>query len=439
MPAGFQATTFASNLSNPTAMIFAPDGRLFINEKSGTIKIVKNGQLLPTPFLQIPVNTTANERGLLGIALDPDFATNRFIYLYYTRTQSPVKNRLSRFTVSSTNPDTVDPASEQILIDDIASDAGNHNGGAIHFGLDGKLYVGIGDGGQNHQNSQSLNTVSGKLLRVNTDGTAPADNPFVGTAGARGEIWAYGLRHPYTFAIHPTSGKIFVNDVGENTWEEINDIQKGANYGWPTCEGNCSNSNFINPVHTYNHSQEGGGAIVGGTFYTGNQFPSEYQGVYFFGDFVTNIIYTLDPNRGNAVTKFATQISGPVDMDVDTDGALYILSNRSGTVTKITSTMSPPTSSPTQIASPTTVVPTNFCLGSCPTTPTVTPTVMNTPIPTMQPQPTTAEASPTAPQITPSPAPTAGAQQPVNNQNLIQILLGIIAIILEFFRQILNR
>jgi glucose/arabinose dehydrogenase len=126
----------------------------------------------------------------LGIAFDPAFATNRFIYLYYTRAGSPVKNRVSRFTPSATNPDVVEPGSEVIILDNIASDAGNHNGGAIHFGLDGKLYVGVGDGGSFPNNGQSLSTLSGKLLRINSDGSIPSDNPFVGTSGARAEIWA---------------------------------------------------------------------------------------------------------------------------------------------------------------------------------------------------------------------------------------------------------
>ena len=160
--------------------------------------------------------TTNSERGLLGIAFDPNYATNRYVYLYYTRATPSIKNRVSRFTASVANPDLVTAGSEVVLLDDIPSDAGNHNGGAVHFGLDGKLSIATGDGGQTSANSQSLATLAGKLLRLNPDGTIPADNPFVGTAGARGEIWARGLRNPFTFGIDPTTGKIHINDVGQN-------------------------------------------------------------------------------------------------------------------------------------------------------------------------------------------------------------------------------
>jgi glucose/arabinose dehydrogenase len=266
-----------------------------------------------------------------GIAFDPNFATNRFIYLYYTRTTSPIKNRVSRFTASSSNPDVVQANSELVILDNIASDAGNHNGGAIHFGLDGKLYVAIGDGGANSSNSQSLSTLSGKLLRINSDGTIPSDNPFVSTSGARGEIWALGLRNPYTFAVDPVSGAIHINDVGQNTWEEVNLAARGANYGWPTCEGVCSNSNFTNPIHTYSHSV--GSAVTGGTFYRSNVFPSQYYGSYFFSDYVGGWIKRL--NASNQVSDFWGPDNGPVDLKVGPDGALYYLSLYEGTVYKI--------------------------------------------------------------------------------------------------------
>ncbi len=189
--------------------------------------------MLSTSFLTVSVDSFS-ERGLLGVAFDPSFATNRFVYVYYTRSTIPIKNRLSRFTASATNLDVAQTGSEVVLLDNIPSDAGNHNGGAIHFGRDGKLYVAIGDGGITHTNAQDLGSLSGKLLRLNPDGTIPFDNPFVSRAGARGEVWAYGLRNPFTFAVQPGTGTIFINDVGEASWEEINLGAAGANYGWPT-------------------------------------------------------------------------------------------------------------------------------------------------------------------------------------------------------------
>src|SRR5204863_8992952 len=180
-------------------------------------------------------------RGLLGIALDPNFATNNFLYVYYPVPGSPAHNRISRFTA---NGDVALAGSEFVLVDlDNLSSAINHNGGAIHFGPDGKLYVGVGENA-NAANSQTLSNRLGKLLRINADGSISADNPFFGTAtGANRAIWALGLRNLYTFAFQPGTGRMFINDVGEQTFEEINDGIAGSNYGWSICEGACSPPN----------------------------------------------------------------------------------------------------------------------------------------------------------------------------------------------------
>jgi glucose/arabinose dehydrogenase/chitodextrinase len=329
---GFEQTQIASGLSSPTAMQFSPDGRLFVAQQSGRLRVIKNGALLPADFITLSV-TSNSERGLLGIAFDPNFSTNRFIYLYYTRTTSPIKNRVSRFMASASNPDVAEPGSEVVILDNIASDAGNHNGGAMHFGLDGKLYIAIGDGGSNAFNSQSMGTLSGKLLRINSDGSIPSDNPFVGVSGARAEIWALGLRNPFTFAVDQQTGKIHVNDVGQDTYEEVNLIARGANYGWPTCEGmNCgSNPNYTNPIHTYDHGT--GHAITGGAFYRATQFPSQYHGSYFFSDYLGGWIKRLDTN--NQVSNFWNPQNGPVDVKIGPDGALYYLSIFNSGVYKI--------------------------------------------------------------------------------------------------------
>jgi len=332
---GFQQTLVTGGLNSPTAMEFAPDGRLFVAEQAGHLRVIKNGSLLPMDFVTLSVASNS-ERGLPGIAFDPNFAANGFVYLYYTRAASPIKNRVSRFTASVSNPDVAQANSELVILDNIASDAGNHNGGAIHFGLDGKLYVAVGDGGADSSNSQSLGTLSGKLLRLNSNGTIPSDNPFVGTAGARGEIWALGLRNPYTFAGDPLTGKIHINDVGQSSWEEINLAVKGANYGWPTCEGlSCGNNpNFTNPIYTYSHAV--GQAITGGAFYRAGRFPAQYDGSYFFADYLGGWIKRLDTN--NQVTDFWNPQNGPVDLKVGSDGALYYLSIFNGSVSKIAAT-----------------------------------------------------------------------------------------------------
>ena len=264
-PAGFQQVLVANGISNPTVMAFAPDGRLFVAQQTGALRIIQNGVLLATPAITLSVNSSG-ERGLLGIAFDPNFTSNNFIYLYYTLS-SAANNRISRFTMSG---NTIVAGSELVVLNlDPLSSATNHNGGTIDFGPDGKLYVGIGENA-NTANSQNLDTYHGKILRINSDGTVPAGNPFAGGSAQRQRVWEYGMRNPYTLSIQPGTGRIFVNDVGQNTWEEVNDCTTGGlNYGWPTAEGFNSNPAFTNPVYAYAHgSGVGFGcAITGGTFF----------------------------------------------------------------------------------------------------------------------------------------------------------------------------
>ena len=331
LPPGFVETQFGSNLSgSPTAMAFAPDGRLFVCQQGGQLRVIKNGSLLSTPFVSLAVDFSG-ERGLLGIAFDPNFATNHYLYVYYTVATSPVHNRVSRFTAAG---DTAAPGSEVVILElDNLSSATNHNGGAIHFGPDGKLYVAVGENG-NGANSQTLSNRLGKILRINADGTIPTDNPFYNTAtGSNRAIWALGLRNPFTFAFQPGTTRLFINDVGQSTWEEINDGIAGSNYGWPTTEGPTSNPSFRSPIYYYGHgtSDTTGCAIVGAAFYNPPvpQFPSSYTGKYFFADLCTGWIRVFDPTAGTA-TGFATGIVNPVDLHVGPDGALYYLAQGSG-------------------------------------------------------------------------------------------------------------
>ena len=297
--------------------------------------------LLSTAFLSVTTDSS-DERGLLGVAFDPGFVTNRFIYVYYTATSPSIHNRVSRFTA---NGDVAVAGSELAILDLNNLSAGNHNGGAIHFGRDGKLYVATGENGVS-SNAQSLANRLGKILRINPDGSIPTDNPFYNTAtGANRSIWAMGLRNPFTFAVQPGTGRIFINDVGEGTWEEINEGVAGSNYGWPNCEGRCSSSNpaLRDPVHQYSHS--GGGCdITGGAFYSpvAVQFPTAYRGNYFFADACGGFIRRLNPSNGNAVSNFATSVSGPVDLKVGAEGRLYYLARGSGEVRAIEYTNTPP-------------------------------------------------------------------------------------------------
>ena len=336
LPQGFSETMVSGGLSSPTAMDFAPDGRLFVPQQGGQLRVIKNGSLLATPFVTLTVDSSG-ERGLLGVAFDPNFASNNFVYVYYTVPGSPAHNRVSRFTA---NGDTAVAGSEFVLLNlNSLSTATNHNGGAIHFGPDGKLYIAVGENA-NPANSQTLTNLLGKVLRINSDGTIPNDNPFFNTAGARQEIWALGLRNPFTFAFQPGTGRLFINDVGQSTWEEINDGIAGSNYGWSICEGVCSppNANFRDPLFQYGHGSTSttGCAIVGGGFYNPPvvQFPASYIGRYFFADLCTGWIRVLDPSH-NTASDFVSGVANPVDLKVAADGTLYYLSLGSGALFRI--------------------------------------------------------------------------------------------------------
>jgi glucose/arabinose dehydrogenase len=332
LPPGFTAVPVASGISNPTAMEFAPDGRLFVCQQTGQLRVISNGSLLPTPFVSVTVNSNG-ERGLLGVTFDPNFANNQFVYIYYTATTPTIHNRVSRFIA---NGDVASIGSEVVILDlnDLSS-ATNHNGGAIHFGPDGKLYVAVGENA-NGSNSQTLSNLLGKVLRINSDGTIPTDNPFFSTAtGNNRAIWALGLRNPYTFAFQPVAGRMLINDVGQSTWEEINDGIAGSNYGWSICEGICGNPNFRDPLIQYGHGTgvNVGCAITGGAFYNPPvaTYPADYVGKYFYADFCSGWIKRFDPVT-NTARDFATDLSSPVDLHVGPDGNLYYLARGGGGV-----------------------------------------------------------------------------------------------------------
>ena len=343
VPAGFTDTVVASGMPNPTAMAFAPDGRLFVAQQGGALRVIKNGSLLATPFLTVTVNSSG-ERGLLGVAFDPDFLINQYVYVYYTATTPAIHNRVSRFTA---NGDVALPGSENVILDLPNLSATNHNGGAIHFGPDGKLYVAVGENAVS-SNSQTLATTLGKLLRINRDGSIPTDNPFYGsTSGINRSIWAIGLRNPFTFAFQSSTGRLFINDVGASTWEEIDDGIAGSNYGWPASEGPTSTPGHRGPLFAYGHGNGpvDGCAIAGGAFYNpvAVQFPVSYVGSYFFADLCGDSIYRIEPANGYAISTFATGIDSPVDLQVGPDGNLYYLARGSGGVVgRIAHPTSPP-------------------------------------------------------------------------------------------------
>lgn len=335
LPADFIETTLADHLAAPTTMQLAPDGRIFVCEQAGKVRVIKKGQLLTQPFWQVKVDSDF-ERGLIGIAFHPNFSVNRWVYFYFTVPQdgeTPAHNRIVRVRASSENPDVVEVGSRQLIFDLPNLIAGNHNGGAMEFGLDGKLYVAVGENARPDR-AQLQTSLLGKILRLNPNGSIPSDNPFYLTnTGRNRAIWALGLRNPYTIAFKPGRSKLFINDVGEGTWEEINAGRAGANYGWPTFEGPTTATGFDSPLHAYAHEGTGetGCAVIGGAFYNPStvRFPPSYVNKYFYGDLCGGFIHVLNPATGD-VSPFATGIGNLVGVRVGTGGALYYLARNEG-------------------------------------------------------------------------------------------------------------
>lgn len=329
-PAGFTRSSIAG-FTRASAVAQTPDGRLLVAEQDGALRVVKNGALIGTPFVQLAVDSNG-ERGLLGVAVDPAFASNGFVYVYYTTTAGGTHNRVSRFVASG----DVATGVESVLTDlPTLAPATNHNGGALHFGPDGRLYVAVGDNNNSAQ-APDLTLPFGKLLRLDADGSIPSDNPFVGGFND-GRIWAYGLRNPFTFGFRPQDGRLHINDVGLDAWEEVNLGARGANYGWPATEGPTTASGIAAPLFAYPHVAPvpaGSGAggfftgcsITGAAFYPASgPFPTNYRGSYFFADFCQSTVAVMDLANDNAVSAFATVGGNTVDLLVGTDGALWVL------------------------------------------------------------------------------------------------------------------
>lgn len=330
LPPGFREDLVVQGLRSPTAMAIAPDGRIFVAQKNGAIRVIKDGVLLPNRFAFLAAERSY-EYGLCGLALDPNFTTNGYVYVNYIAQGTPTRNIIERLTADG---DVAAPGSSTTIFEvaevNPPGPTGNyHVGGAMHFGIDGKLYVATGDN-TNPADAQSLGNLHGKILRINPDGTIPADNPFFTIAqGNARAMWAYGLRNAFTFAIQPGSGTMLINDVGQNSYEEINLGRAGGNYGWPLTEGPTTDPRFDAPLHAYSHAStaQGAACIAGGVFYdpATTAFPAAYTGRYFFADFNNAWMSTLDPNTGE-VASFATDISPmTVDIDVGPDGAIYYL------------------------------------------------------------------------------------------------------------------
>ncbi|AKK30740.1 hypothetical protein AB431_21160 [Mycobacterium sp. EPa45] len=320
-PPVFERTPIASGLSSPTDFVVLPDGRILITEKAGAIRVYENGALRPDPLLVLPTRTEG-ERGLLGIAADPSFADNGFIYVAYTTTDAHYQ--LSRYTVTA---DGIDPNSVKPLFRSVDVEANNHQGGELVFGPDGKLYWGIGDNTVG-TNARDLSNIHGKILRLNpTDGSAPQDNPFVNSQGAVPQIWAYGLRNPFRLEFTP-DGRLLAGDVGNNAVEELDLITKGGDYGWPGAEGVCASCTSTNPIYTYDHST-GNAAITSVLYYTGTAFGPSYQNTVFIADYIRgwikNLTFNSDFSTLVGETTFDAVAGSTVKLAQGPDGTIYQL------------------------------------------------------------------------------------------------------------------
>jgi glucose/arabinose dehydrogenase len=330
LPGGFTDSPVVGGLTSPTDMEFAPDGRLFVAAQAGKLYVVKSDGTL-AKFLDISSKVdTTGERGLSALTFDPNFSTNHYVYLDYTKeatTSAPAHNRVVRVTA---NGNRAVVGSEKLIFRLSNQDNTRHIGGALDFGRHGKLFVSTGDNVRGKV-AQSIGNLLGKLLRINRDGTIPTGNPFYDKAlGKNRAIWARGLRNPFKFAVRPGSGTIFINDVGESNWEEINRGAAGANFGWPVHEGVANDPNFADPIFAYGHDGDPastGCAITGGAFYDPAtlRFPAKrYEGDYFFAELCSGWIRVLDPSTGG-VRGFAAGLENPVDLEVGQNGDLYYL------------------------------------------------------------------------------------------------------------------
>jgi glucose/arabinose dehydrogenase len=320
--AGFTETIVADSLDSPVSMAIAPDGRVFVCEQPGRLRVIRNGKLLARPFVTVPTSPS-KKKASLGVAFDPASrrrSTCSSTYTSYTPTRH---NVIARFTASG---DTALAGSEWIVYEFDTHGAHQHVGGALRFGRDGMLYASSGecaDGSLSH----SLASTAGKMLRMRRDGSIPGDNPFPAeTRGRHGAIWARGFRNAFAFDIHPRTGRVFVNDVGGARYEEVDELKRGGDYGWPVAEGPVRQPPFIDPIHAYGHDH--GCCITGGAFYAPAHpsFPAEWRDGYFFEDYCANELRWLSPDRAPRVEVFGrTRIPGPVDVRVAADGSLWYL------------------------------------------------------------------------------------------------------------------
>jgi glucose/arabinose dehydrogenase/regulation of enolase protein 1 (concanavalin A-like superfamily) len=333
LPAGFAKVQLAAGLKNPTAIAFATNGDIYIAQQKGAILLYRGGVVQSTPVITIPADT-GTETGVLGLALDPNFATNGYLYVGYTTVD--LHSQLSRFTVTGGGT-TASLTSEVVYWRGDQLQIFHHAINDVHIGPDGKLWFSVGDNDPSITNAAVLTNGYGKIHRLNLDGTIPSDNPFVNVPGAVPSIYAYGLRNPYRFTFLP-NGQAMAEDTGSSYWEELDKIQKGGNYGWDFYEGNCFSCGYINPVYAYGHLPTDGAASALAA-YSGSVFPSSYSNTVFFGDYNRLDIEAVkfDPTYTTEVsdTVFDSSVGTIADLQEGPDGDLYYVSIYEGQFWKI--------------------------------------------------------------------------------------------------------
>jgi glucose/arabinose dehydrogenase len=340
----------AGGFSQPVHVTHAGDGsgRIFVVEQAGRIRVLDNGAVLPSPFLDITAKLVCcGEQGLLSVAFPPGFAAKGYFYVNYTRTPDGA-TVVARYSVSSGDANVADPVSEEVILA-IPQPFANHNGGQLAFGPDGYLYIGMGDGGSGGDPfllAQNPDNVLGKLLRIDVESGAapygiPPTNPFLGMAGYRPEIWALGLRNPWRFSFDRGTGDLYIGDVGQGNFEEI-DFQPagdpgGRNYGWNIMEGDscypvgtvgCNRTGLALPVFVYDHAL--GCSVTGGHVYRGSAFPP-LQGVYLFGDYCSGRIWGIRKNGAGWDNALLATTTLPIStFGVDESGNVYVVNHASG-------------------------------------------------------------------------------------------------------------
>jgi glucose/arabinose dehydrogenase len=346
-PSGYSWQMVVSGLKQPEGLVNARDGsgRLFIVEQAGLVRILKDGAILPTPFLDLTQKVICcGERGLLGLVFHPKYTENGYFYVDYTENvNSQLYTVIARYSVSASDPNQADNSSEVRLLR-IEQPYQNHNGGEVQFGPDGYLYIGMGDGGSAGDplgNGQSMQTLLGKILRIDVDHTQPysipADNPFA-NGGGLWEIWVYGLRNPWRFSFDKLTGDLYIGDVGQDAWEEIDFLAAGnpggSNFGWNYYEGMYpyrgsppAGTDFVMPVAEYGHDE--GYSVSGGYVYRGKDLPA-WQGVYLYGDYgsgrVWGLLHLPDGTWQNSLMfETGANISS---FGVDENGEIYLVDYR---------------------------------------------------------------------------------------------------------------